>query len=93
MLSTNKILWISAFAAVAAWNAKGMKQGAIDKKLSASSGSCSTFAYGTATKCTLAKATTGLGVALWFVSYLSQTKVSLLTNIAFSFSEQHVYPE
>ncbi|THW53281.1 hypothetical protein D6C99_00109 [Aureobasidium pullulans] len=58
------IFWISAFASTCAWTAKGMQQGAADKKLSASSASCSTFAFGSTSICNLAKAATGLGVTL-----------------------------
>ncbi|THY34973.1 hypothetical protein D6D01_01725 [Aureobasidium pullulans] len=58
------VFWISAFASTCAWTAKGMQQGAADKKLSASSASCSTFAFGSTSTCNLAKAATGLGVTL-----------------------------
>ncbi|CAD0089870.1 unnamed protein product, partial [Aureobasidium vineae] len=58
------IFWISAFASTCAWTAKGMQKGAVDKKLSASDASCSAFSFGSTSTCNLAKATTGLGVAL-----------------------------
>ncbi|KAI4748213.1 hypothetical protein E4T50_01466 [Aureobasidium sp. EXF-12298] len=59
------VFWMSAFASSCAWTAKGMRKGAADKKLSANAASCSTFAFGSTSTCNLAKATTGLGVALW----------------------------
>lgn len=46
-----------------------MQKGVADKKLSASAASCSTFAFGSTSICNLAKATTGLGVALWSVNH------------------------
>ncbi|KAH0308851.1 hypothetical protein KCU84_g14325, partial [Aureobasidium melanogenum] len=58
------IFWISAFASMCAWTAKGIQKGAIEKKLSMSDPSCSTFAFGSTSACNLAKATTGLGVTL-----------------------------
>ncbi|KAH0291484.1 hypothetical protein M436DRAFT_39984 [Aureobasidium namibiae CBS 147.97] len=58
------VFWLSAFASSCAWTAKGMQKGAADKKLSANAASCSTFAFGSTSTCNLAKATTGLGVAL-----------------------------
>jgi hypothetical protein len=66
-----------------AWTAKGMQEGAADRKLSASAASCSTFAFGSTSTCNLAKATTGLGVALWSV-YRCLLPSTRLTGLAYS---------
>lgn len=70
-----------------------MQQGAADKKLSASSASCSTFAFGSTSICNLAKAATGLGVTLWLVYSLDADKNVWLIVLAFSFWLQQSSPE
>jgi hypothetical protein len=55
------ILWFAAFIAVAMWNAKGIKEGATDKKLKEGDGNCTTFKFGPEKKCKLSRATVGLG--------------------------------
>ncbi|KAI5209116.1 hypothetical protein E4T39_01016 [Aureobasidium subglaciale] len=90
------IFWISAFASSCAWTAKGMQKGAGDKKLKPTSASCSTFAYGSATTCNLAKATTGLGVTLWNTSilFLAASIISSIDAYNFHVSgTSHTQPE
>jgi len=61
------ILWLAAFAAVAAWVRAGVTQGAADAKISYSAANCTTFGYGTEQKCHLGNAATGVGVILFLV--------------------------
>lgn len=61
------IFWFSAFIAIAFWNSKGIRQGAIDKKIDKNSGNCTTFAYGPEGKCKLSRATFGFGVVIWIL--------------------------
>ncbi|KAK4540967.1 hypothetical protein LTR36_008475 [Oleoguttula mirabilis] len=60
------ILWFAAFVAVAAWNSAGIKKGekedSTSDTTSTSSGTCATFAYGSATKCDVSKASVGFAV-------------------------------
>lgn len=61
------ILWLAAFAAVAAWVRAGISQGATDAKISYSAANCTVFAYGTETKCNLGNAATGFGVVVFLL--------------------------
>ncbi|KAG9948450.1 DUF410-domain-containing protein, partial [Aureobasidium melanogenum] len=76
------IFWMSAFASMCAWTAKGIQKGAIEKKLSMSDASCSTFAFGSTSACNLAKATTGLGVALCIL-FLAAAVISGIDTYTF----------
>ncbi|KAK7531511.1 uncharacterized protein J3D65DRAFT_117246 [Phyllosticta citribraziliensis] len=67
------VFWFAAFICVATWNSEGMKKGA--EEVNASSGNCSTFAYGSDTKCKLSKATVGFGVII-FLLFLLTTVIS-----------------
>jgi hypothetical protein len=58
------ILWLAAFAAVAAWVRGGIEQGATNAKITYSAANCTVFAYGTETKCHLGNAATGFGVVV-----------------------------
>lgn len=65
------ILWLAAFSAVAAWNNQGVEKGSKDSdnkdnndKPSNKSGTCSSFAYGSASKCEVSKASVGFGVMI-----------------------------
>ncbi|KAH0136110.1 hypothetical protein KCU82_g18979, partial [Aureobasidium melanogenum] len=73
---------MSAFASMCAWTAKGIQKGAIEKKLSMSDASCSTFAFGSTSACNLAKATTGLGVALCIL-FLAAAVISGIDTYTF----------
>ena len=61
------IFWLSAFAAVAAWNRSGILQGASDKKIDSTDANCTVFAYGTDGACRLAYASTAFGVLVFFL--------------------------
>jgi hypothetical protein len=55
------IFWLSAFISVAVYNSHGIRQGALDKKLDQNAGNCSTFAYGSKSKCDLSKTSVVFG--------------------------------
>ena len=60
------ILWFAAFVAVATWTNGGIRAGEAeneDKKLRG----CAAFAFGPESKCTLSKATIGMGVIILYV--------------------------
>jgi hypothetical protein len=70
------LLWFAAFIAVAVWQAGGVKdkpsnknnsRDDSNKKPSNESGSCSNFAYGSASKCEVAKASVGFGVIVFLL--------------------------
>ncbi|MCJ1355243.1 MAG: hypothetical protein MMC33_005234 [Icmadophila ericetorum] len=52
------ILWLAAFASVAAWTKAGIKD---------STKGCVSFMYGDETKCHLSQATVGFGVVIWLL--------------------------
>jgi hypothetical protein len=56
------VLWFAAFIAVAMWNSQGIKDGAKEKKISDDDRNCTTFAYGSESKCNVSKAAVGVGV-------------------------------
>jgi hypothetical protein len=57
------ILWFSAFIAVASWNSQGVKAG--ESKGTDPSGGCSSFEFGSETKCRLSETTVGFGVIIF----------------------------
>lgn len=71
------ILWLAAFAAIAAWVRAGIEQGATDAKIAYSAANCTVFAYGTETKCHLGNAATWFGV-LVFLLFAGTAAISVL---------------
>ncbi|KAF2854181.1 hypothetical protein T440DRAFT_465180 [Plenodomus tracheiphilus IPT5] len=69
------ILWFAAFIAVALWNSNGIKKGAKEKKVADDDRNCTTFAYGSESKCKVSKASVGLGVVI-FILFAITTGVS-----------------
>lgn len=75
------ILWFAASIAVATWEAGGIGQGGTKpgkagKKKSGGDGSCSHFAYGSASKCTTSKASVGFGVIM-FLTFAVTSAISV----------------
>ncbi|KAL6706735.1 hypothetical protein ACN47E_005277 [Coniothyrium glycines] len=70
------ILWFAAFIAVALWNSKGIKEGAREKNISDDDRNCTTFKYGSESKCTVSKAAVGIG-AMVFLFFAITTGVSV----------------
>ncbi|KAF2647178.1 hypothetical protein K491DRAFT_723649 [Lophiostoma macrostomum CBS 122681] len=62
------LCWIISAITVGVWNGKGIRDGAKEQKKNAS---CDTFKYGSATKCSLSKATVGLAVVVFFLFLLT----------------------
>lgn len=62
------VLWLAAFSAVATWNKKGIEKGDNDSDedsdSDSKSGTCASFAYGSASRCKVSKATVGFGVII-----------------------------
>lgn len=74
------ILWFSASVAVSVWNAAGTREGeSADKN---SDGSCSYFAYGDPTKCSVSKASVGLGIIV-FLLFSITSAISVLMVIRY----------
>ncbi|KAL5119073.1 hypothetical protein ACEQ8H_002997 [Pleosporales sp. CAS-2024a] len=73
------ILWFAASVAVAVWNSRGISQGAAERKLPAS---CTTFKFGSASKCAVSKASVGIGVII-FLLFALTTAVSAYYLIRF----------
>ncbi|KAF2028461.1 hypothetical protein EK21DRAFT_26032, partial [Setomelanomma holmii] len=69
------ILWFAAFIAVALWNSSGIKQGAAEKKIPEDERNCTTFKWGSESKCNVSKASVGLGVVV-FILFALTTAVS-----------------
>lgn len=73
------ILWFAAAIAVGVWEAAGVKKGSNKQpgqsgpqgKNGGSSGGCSTFAYGSAAKCSTSKASVGFGVIIFLLFVLT----------------------
>ncbi|KAF1983423.1 hypothetical protein K402DRAFT_306669, partial [Aulographum hederae CBS 113979] len=87
------ILWFAAVIAVATWNASGTKKGAEDRKLKASEGNCSTFAYGSASKCNTSKASVGFGFIIFILfAFTTAISVYMLRKRGDLPSEQHPKP-
>lgn len=59
------IFWFSAFIAIAFYNSSGIKQGAKDRKLDERDGNCTTFKWGSESKCKLSRASFGIAVVIW----------------------------
>jgi hypothetical protein len=77
-----KILWLSAFAAVAGWHRQGLLQGATDHKIDQDQANCTVFAYGPETACHDGYATIFFGVVTFLlfvgaaiISYMYVQKV------------------
>lgn len=85
------ILWFAASIAVAVWNANGIAKGKTTSSSDSSDkttrrddtakkdGTCASFGYGSATKCTVSKATVGLGIVIMLLfaitSYISMRAI------------------
>ncbi|KAJ4308922.1 hypothetical protein N0V94_009158 [Neodidymelliopsis sp. IMI 364377] len=69
------ILWFAAFIAVAMWNSQGIKDGAKEKKIAEDDRNCTTFAYGSESKCNVSKAAVGVGVMV-FIFFLITSAIS-----------------
>ncbi|KAF1851153.1 uncharacterized protein K460DRAFT_272682 [Cucurbitaria berberidis CBS 394.84] len=69
------MLWFAAFVAVAVWNSHGIKEGAKEKKVSDNERNCTTFKYGSESKCKVSKAAVGIG-SLLFLFFAITTAVS-----------------
>jgi hypothetical protein len=61
------ILWFAAFIAVALWNSRGIKDGAKDKNIPDDQRNCTTFKWGSESKCAISKASVGVGVVVLYV--------------------------
>ena len=72
------ILWFAAFIAVALWNSYGIREGAKEKKVSDNDRNCTTFKYGSESKCKVSKATVGIGAMILYV-LLSLHRPQMLT--------------
>ena len=70
------LLWFAAFIAVAVWQSRGVTQGVKDGKNKDSHDSCAHFAYGSATKCTVTKASAGMG-AFVFLLWAATSGISI----------------
>ena len=58
------ILWFAAFVAVSVWNGHGIVEGAKEKKIPDNERNCTTFKYGSESKCNVSKATVGIGAVV-----------------------------
>ena len=76
------LLWFAAFIAVAAWQGQGIKAGAKDNKDEGDAGRCTTFAYGSASKCKVSKASVGMGVVV-FLLWAITSGISIMMVIKF----------
>ena len=74
------ILWFAAFVAVASWNSHGINQGEKDNNTSDGKnkgGNCDNFAYGSAQKCEVSRASVGFGVIICLL-FGATTALSLM---------------
>lgn len=70
------LLWFAAFIAVAMWNSSGIKEGAKDKNIpDGGPTNCTTFKWGSESKCTTSKSSVGVGVVV-FILFGLTTAVS-----------------
>lgn len=76
------LLWFAAFVAVAMWNSSGIKQGAAEKKIPDNERNCTTFKYGSESKCNVSKASVGIG-AMIFLFFAITTGVSIYYLLKF----------
>ena len=65
------LMFLITAIAIGVWNGKGISEGAKEAKKDAS---CDTFKYGSASKCSLSKATVGLSVVVLYVYPYVQSK-------------------
>tara|TARA_R110002003_G_scaffold48_47_gene4300 strand:- start:800 stop:1087 length:288 start_codon:yes stop_codon:yes gene_type:complete len=65
------VLWFAAFIAVALWNSSGIKQGAKERNIPDNERNCTTFKWGSESKCNVSKASVGVGVVILYVSHSS----------------------
>lgn len=69
------VFWFAAFVAVAMWNSHGIKEGAKERNIPDNERNCTTFKYGSESKCTVSKAAVGVGAAV-FILFAITTAVS-----------------
>ncbi|KAF2457307.1 hypothetical protein BDY21DRAFT_270091, partial [Lineolata rhizophorae] len=69
------IFWFAAFIAVALWNSSGIRNGAKDRDLDEDAGNCTTFKYGSESRCNVSKAAVGIGVVI-FIFFLLTAAIS-----------------
>lgn len=60
------ILWFAAIIAVAMWNRHGIIEGAKDAKVPDDQRNCTTFKYGSESKCSVSKSAVGVGAAILY---------------------------
>jgi len=65
------LLWFSAFIAVAAWEARGVREGSKIAHDKTGNGTCAKFAYGSKSRCEVSKAAAGVGALLSILWCLS----------------------
>jgi len=73
------IFWLASFASIAAWNATGLSKGkssSSDSPTTSSDGTCSSFAYGSSSKCEVSKASVGFGVVICLL-FISTTALGM----------------
>ncbi|KAF2798377.1 hypothetical protein K505DRAFT_267742 [Melanomma pulvis-pyrius CBS 109.77] len=76
------LLWFAAFIAVAMWNSNGISGGAVDAGASEKDGNCTTFRFGSESKCKLSRATVGFGVVV-FIFFGVTTAISSYYMVKF----------
>ncbi|KAH8724755.1 hypothetical protein GQ44DRAFT_617465 [Phaeosphaeriaceae sp. PMI808] len=69
------ILWFAAFIAVAMWNSSGVKEGAKEKNIPDDARNCTTFKWGSESKCSISRSSVGIG-AVVFVLFAITSGVS-----------------
>jgi hypothetical protein len=67
------VLWFAAFIAVALWNSSGIKQGAKERNIPDNERNCTTFKWGSESKCNVSKASVGVGVVILYVLPIPHT--------------------
>lgn len=58
------IFWFAAFIAVAMWNSSGIIDGAKERKIPDDQRNCTTFKWGSESKCKVSKSAVGIGVVI-----------------------------
>ena len=65
------VLWFAAAIAVGVWQGEGVKKGSNNDQSKDAGGGCASFAYGSASKCEVAKASVGFGVIVFLLFALT----------------------
>jgi hypothetical protein len=61
---------------VALWNSRGIEQGAEERKIPANERNCTTFKWGSESKCNISKSSVGVGVVVLYVLQTSYSSTS-----------------